>query len=102
MDRLHREIAASGAVCNEKVGAEVLAAKVAFNEELAVQALDVAAHFDRKLVVELVATKVFAIEQHLAELEVLTYEHELELRADRDKYHKKAHFANEQVQQAYI
>ena len=52
-------------------------------------ALELAAHFARKMVVELTAAKVFAIEQHSAELEVLNYEHELELRAEREKYHKK-------------
>jgi hypothetical protein len=54
-----------------------------------VQALVLAAHFDRKFVVELAAAKVFATEQHSAELEVLNYEHKFELRAERDKYHKK-------------
>ena len=35
MGRLHREIVASAAAFNEKVGAEVLAVIVAFNEKLA-------------------------------------------------------------------
>ena len=50
--RLDREIIASAAAFNEKVGAEVLAANVAFNEKLAMQALELAAHFDRKLDVD--------------------------------------------------
>ena len=83
--RLHREIATSAAAFNEKVGAEVLAVNVAFNEKLAMQALDLAAQFDRKLDLELATTKVFAIEQHSAELEFLNFEHELKLRAERDK-----------------
>ena len=52
------------------------------------QAHEVAGHFDQKLVVELVAAKVFAIEQHSTELVFLNFEHELELRAERDKYQK--------------
>ena len=88
VERLHREIVAYAAAFNQKVSVEVLAAKVAFNEELAVQALELHAHFDRKLDLELAAAKAFAIEQHSAELEVLNYEHELELCAERDKYQK--------------
>ena len=86
VERRHREISASASAFNEKLVVEVLAATVAFNEELAVHALELAVHFDRKLVVELVAAKVFATEQHSAVPEVLNYEHELELRAERDKY----------------
>ena len=52
------------------------------------QALELVAHFDRKLDVELATVKVFATEQHSTELEVLNYEHELELCAERDKYQK--------------
>ena len=89
MERLHREIVAFASAFIEKLAAEVLAAKVTFNEELAVHALELAVHFDRKLVVELAAANIFATEQQSVELEVLNYEHELELRAERDKYHKK-------------
>ena len=69
MERLHREIVASIAAFNDKVGAEVLVANVAFDEKLVMRAHEVAGHFDRKLVVELVAAKKFAIEQHSTELE---------------------------------
>ena len=86
--RLHREIDASTAAFNEKVGAEVLAANVAFNEKLAMQTLELGAHFDLKLDVELVIAKVFAIEQHSSELEFFYFEHELKLWAERDKYQK--------------
>ena len=88
MERHHREIVAFDSAFSENFRVEVLAAKVAFNEELAVQALELAACFDRKLDVELAAAKVFAIEQHSSELEVLNYEHELELCAEREKYQK--------------
>jgi len=84
--RLYREIDASAFAFNDNVVVEVIVANVAFNEKLAMQALELATHFDRKLDVELEAEKVFAIEQHSAELEVLRYEHKLKLFAERDKY----------------
>ena len=93
-EELCQRVAAAEIACAEKevevarLHREITASAAAFNEKLAMEALELAAHFDRKLDVELVATKVVAIEQHSAELEVLNFEHELKLCAERDKYQK--------------
>ena len=93
-EELHKRHAAAKIACVDMEGKvrrlqrELDSSAAAFNEKLARQALELAAHFDRKLDMELAAEKAIAIEQHSAELEVLNFEHDLKLCAERDKYQK--------------